>query len=90
MYLHHSSYSNLVFDIADFFNLGLFKPINQVTTRYSDSSQDLNLVLDLIFLQFRLEELDNYLIQPEWYLTLDHTPLTITIPIVKEHIQTKK
>ena len=90
MYLHHSSHSNLVFDIANFFNLGLFKPINQVTTRYSDNSQDLNSVLDLIFLQFRLEELDNHLIQPEWYFTSDHTPLTITIPIVKEHIQTKK
>jgi len=29
-------------------------------------------------------------IYPEWHLTSDHVPLTITIPIVKEHIVTQK
>jgi len=43
-----------------------------------------------MFLQFRSEELDNHSIQPEWYLTSDYAPLTITILIVKEYIQTKK
>ena len=84
-YLFHSSHSNLLFDIADSFNLGLSEPINQVPTRYSDNSQDLNSVLNLMFLQFSLKKLDNHSVQ----LTSDHALLTITILIIEEHIQTK-
>ena len=43
-----------------------------------------------MFLQFGSEELDNHSIHPEWHLISDHAPLIITIPIIKEHIQTKK
>jgi len=89
-YLFHSSHSDLLFDIADSFNLGLSEPINQVPTRYADNSQDLNLVLDLIFLWFGSEEFNNHLIQSKWHFTSDYTSLIITISIIKEHIQTKK
>jgi len=43
-----------------------------------------------MFLRFRSDELDNYSIHSDWCLVLDHTLLTITIPIVKEYIQIKK
>jgi len=49
-----------------------------------------NLVLDLIFLHFGSDEFNNYIIHLDWRLASDHTPLTIVIPIVEEHIQTKK
>jgi len=34
--------------------------------------------------------MDNYTIHPDWRLTSDHASLTIVIPIMEEHIQTKK
>jgi len=43
-----------------------------------------------MFLQNSSSELDNYSIHPEWRLSSDHVPLTITIPIVDEHINTSK
>ena len=89
-YLFYSSHSDLLFDIADSFNLGLSEPINQVLTRYLDNNQESNLVLNLMFLQFSLEKLNNHYILLEWYLTSDYAPLIITISIFDEYIQTKK
>ena len=76
--------------IADSFNLELLFPTNQVSTRYFDNNQDTNLVLDLIFLHFGSDELDNHFIHLDWRLTSDYAPLIISIPIIEEHIQTKK
>ena len=87
---HHSSISDDLFIIADFFNLGLFLPTNQVLTRYSDNIQDSNLVIDLMFLHCGSSEMDNHSIHSKWRLISDHAPLTIVIPIVKKHINTRK
>ena len=89
-YNHHSSISDDLFAIADSFNLSLSCPTDQVPTRYSDNSNDSNSVIDLMFLYCNSYELNTHLIHPEWHLTSDYTPLTITIPIVEEYITTCK
>ena len=87
---HHSFINNDLLIIADSFNLNLLVPINQIPTRYSDNINDLNSVIDLMFLQCGLLELNNYSIHPDQYLTFDHAPLTITISIIKENVNSKK
>jgi len=43
-----------------------------------------------MFLFSGSNELDNHLIYLEWCLTSDHAPLTITIPIVEESVNSTK
>jgi len=43
-----------------------------------------------MFLQLNSNEFDNYIIYLDWRLSSDHTPLTVKIFILKEHIQTVK
>ena len=87
---HYSSISDDLIIIADSFNLNLLVPTNQVPTRYSDNNNDSNLVIDLIFLCCDSFKLNNHSIYPNWYLTSDHAPLTITIPINEENINLHK
>ena len=86
MYLHHSTYSDLLIDIMDSLSLGLLYSINFVLTRYLDNNQSFNSVIDLIFLRYGSEELDNYTIYSEWRLLLD----TISILIKEQHIHNGK
>ena len=90
LFPHHSSISNNLFIIADFFDLGLFLPTNQVPTRYSNNNQVSNSVIDLMFLCCRSSEIDNHSIHLEWKFISDHAPLTIVIPLVGEYINTRK
>ena len=87
-YNFHSSISDNLFAIADSFNLILSFPIEHFPTRFSDNSNNSNSVIDLMFLHCDSEEINSHIIHPDWRLTSDHTPLMISIPIVKEHIST--
>jgi len=66
------------------------KPTEVFPTRYSNNSQDSNLVLDLVFLQPNLSEQNNHYIHPDWRLTSDHASISVDILIAKEHILTTK
>ena len=90
LFNHHSSISDNLFVIADSFNLSLLYPINQVPTRYSDNVNNSNSVINLMFLCCDSSKLNMHSIYPEWCLTSNHVSLTITIPIIEEHIATQK
>ena len=90
LYSFHSSISNNLFAIADSFNLFLLFPTEQVPTRFSDDANNSNSVLDLMFLWCNSEEINSHVIHLDWWLTSDHASLTITIPIIEEHITTCK
>ena len=85
-FLYHSIYSDFLTDITNSMNLCMLEPTNQAPTRYSDNQNNSNLVIDLMFLRQDLSELSNYMIHLEWKLLSDHTPLTINITIIEEHI----
>ena len=87
---HHSSISNDLFMLANSFNLDLLLPTNPVSTRYSDTRGKLDLVIDLMFLHSRSSKLNNHVIHLDWQLTSDHAPLTVTIFIEEEFVQTVK
>jgi len=70
--------------------LELLISTNSVSTRYSDIAGEANLVIDLIFLPSRSIELNNHSIYSDLCLTLDHAPLTVSIPIAEENVNLSK
>ena len=50
----------------------------------------MNLVIGLMFLRPTSSEHDNHSIHSDWRLTSDHTPFTVNIAILEEHIQIKR
>ena len=87
---YHSSISDDLLLIADSFQLALLMHTNPYSTRYSDIAGEVNSTIDLMFLRYRSTELNQYSIHPDWWLTSDHAPLSITVPIVDETINTSK
>ena len=87
---HHSTISDDLMIVADSFNLALSSPTNPCPTRYSDTVRGANSIIDLMFLQYGSSKLNQHSIHPDSRLTLDHAPLTITIPIADEIISISK
>jgi len=84
----HSSISDNLIMIAD--SLALLSPTNPSPTRFSDTAGESNSVIDLIFLRSGSIELDHHTILSKSWLSSDHAPLTIDIPICNEVIQSSK
>ena len=87
---YHTSISDNLFILADLFNLDLLLPTNPIPTRYSDIVGESNSVINLIFLYNGSSKLNNYLIHPDRRFTSDYAPLTVTISIEEEFIQSSK
>jgi len=64
-YSYHSSISDDLFVIANYFNLSLSYTTDQVSTGYLDNTNNSNLVINLMFLQCDFLKLNTYLIHPE-------------------------
>jgi len=82
-------YSDILFNIADSFDLSLLSPVQQIPTQYSDNNNNTNLVTDLCFLYSNLIKLDNHIIFSELQYPSDHAPLVIDISIAEGFIQNK-
>jgi len=72
--------------IADFFDLTLSSPIEQVPTQYSKNENNSNSVINLFFLWSNSAKLNNYEIHPELQFLSDYAPLTVNIIIKEEFI----
>jgi len=86
----HSSVSDDLIILADSFNLALSSPTNSCPTRYSDMPGKLNSVINLMFFHSDSSKLDQHSILSESRLSSDYAPLTVTIPLSKEIVQTSK
>jgi len=86
LFSNHSIHSELLMDIANSLNLSIYSPTFQVSIKYANNQNNLNSIINLMFLQFTSDKFDNHVIHPEWRLSLDHAPLTVKISILEEYI----
>ena len=89
-YPFHLIHNNLFVDIASAFDLSLSHSTNSVPTRYSDNRNNLNSVIDLMFLKLNMLEFDNHTILSESWYPFNHVPLIVNIYIIKEFVQDKR
>jgi len=89
LFSFHSIHSNLLMNIANSLDLSLSKSTNKVLTSYLDNVQDMNPVINLMFLRPNFLEFDNHTIYSEFCYLSDHAPLTVDISIIKEFIPNK-
>jgi len=59
-YPFHSSNRNLLIDLVNSINLGLFFNTNSISTRYSNNDYDSNSVIDLMSLRYKSDEPDSH------------------------------
>ena len=85
-FLFHSSYSNSLFDIANSFYLDISKPLENISTRFSNNDHNANSVLNLVFLCLSSPEFNCHHIHPNWRLSSDHVPITINVSICEKRI----
>ena len=76
--------------VTDSFNLKILSSIHQILTHYSDNSNNVNSVINFMFLRPNLIEMDNYSILPESQHSSNHIPLTVNIFTMEEFIQVKQ
>ena len=88
-YPHHLIHTDILREIADYFDLELSIPINQGPTQYIDNSNESNLAIDLIFLCTNSKKFNNYSILSNLQYLSDHVFLIVDIIINKEFIQIK-
>ena len=79
----------MLIDISNSLDLSLSKSNNQVSTRYLDNTQDMNSVINLIFLRLNFSEFDYYTIYPEFCCLSNYTLLIVDISIIEKFIPNK-
>jgi len=89
-YLFHLIHNDLLLDIVDAFDLSFSYSTNPIPTRYLNNNNDLNSVINLMFLRSNSLELDNYLILSDLQYMSDYTSLVVDIYISEEFMQDDK
>jgi len=89
LYPFYSSHSDISLEIADSFNLNLFSPVQQVSTWYSNNTNNSNSVINLFFLCSNSIKINKQTIYPNLQHLSNHALLTVDISITEELIQNK-
>jgi len=84
------AHSDILIDIANYFEIRLSFTIQQVLMRCTNNSNNSNSIIDLIIFQLDLVKVNNHLILSKLWYFPDYTPLTVDIFISEEFIYKKQ